>query len=90
MLNVNSWKELKRELRKYEGKTIFILERTESMNDGKFIRILHKVKPHELVFSDGKQLMYLSVDKEQEDKLEFFENGFKVGNCSYTLDRIME
>lgn len=90
MLNATNWKELKKQLRTLQGKAIFILERHSSMNDGKFLRILHQVKPHELVFSDGKQLMSLDVKPEIEHDIEFFENGFTVKNCKYILVRIME
>lgn len=47
MLNATSWKMLKKQLRQLQGKAIFELERNNSMNDGKFLRILHQVKPHE-------------------------------------------
>lgn len=90
MLNAQSWKELKKQLRPLQGKAIFELERTNSMNDGKFLRVLHQVKPHELVFFDGKQKVYLSVSEDTEQKMEFFENGFSVLNCKYTLLQIMK
>ena len=60
------------------------------MNDGTFYRVLHRVKPHELVFFNGKQSVYLQVDTETEGKIKYFENGFRIENCTYTLDRIME
>lgn len=90
MINAKSWKELKKQLRPLQGKAIFVLERHSSMNDGKFLRVLHQVKPHELVFSDGKQKMSLDVKPEIEQDIEFFENGFTVRNCKYTLVRVME
>lgn len=90
MLNAQTWKELKKQLRPLQGKAIFELERYNSMNDGKFLRVLHQVKPHELVFSDGKQLMYLDVKPEIEHDIEFFENGFTVNNCKYIIVRVME
>lgn len=90
MLNATNWRELKKQLRQIQGKAVFKLERVNSMNDGTFYRVLHQVKPHELVFFDGKQLVYLQVDKETENNIEFIENGFKIGNCTYTLERIME
>lgn len=76
--------------RQIQGKAIFKLERVDSMNDGTFYRVLHQVKLHEIVFFDGKQKVYLQVDKETENNIEFIENGFKIGNCTYTLERIME
>lgn len=88
MLNATNWKELKKQLRQMQGKAVFKLERINSMNDGTFYRVLHQVKPHELVFFDGKQLVYLQIGAEIESKIEYFENGFKVGNCTYTLDNM--
>lgn len=90
MLNAQTWKELKKQLRPLQGKAIFELERHNSLNDGMFLRVLHQVKPHELVFFDGKQKVYLSVTEEENQKMEFFENGFSVMNCKYTLVRVME
>lgn len=37
-----------------------------------------------------KQPVYLQVDTRMESELEYFENGFKIVNCPYTLNRIME
>lgn len=34
--------------------------------------------------------MYLDVKPDIEKDIEFFENGFIVRNCKYTLVRIME
>lgn len=90
MLNATNWKELKNQLRQIQGKAVFKLKRVNSMNDGTFYRVLHQVKPHELVFFDGKQPMYLQVDTRTESEIEYFENGFRIWNCTYTLDRIME
>ena len=89
-INATNWFQLKKQLRPLVGKAIFKLERTNSLNDGTFFRVLHKVKPHELVFwsnEDGEA--YLEIPKEKETDLEFFENGFKIGNLTYTLERIM-
>ena len=90
MLNATNWKELKKQLRQLEtrGKVVFKLERTNSMNDGVFCRVLYKVKPHELIFLDGNQKSYLPVPVEMESAVEYFENGFKICNCTYTLDRV--
>lgn len=90
MLNATNWKELKKYLKQLQGKAIFILERHYSMNDGEFLRVLHQVKPHELVFFDGNQKVYFSVSEDMEKEMEFFENGFAIGNCKYTLVRVME
>lgn len=90
MLNAQSWKELKKQLRPLQGKAIFELERHNSMNDGKFLRVLHQVKPHELVFFDGKEKTYLLVSEDIEQKIGFFENRFSVLNCTYTLLQVME
>ena len=89
MLNATSWKMLKKQLRPLQGKAIFELERNNSMNDGKFLRVLHQVKPHELIFFDGKEKVYLTVSDETEQKMEFFENGFSMINCKYTLKQVM-
>ena len=90
ILEAKTWKELKKQLRKIQGRAIFELTRTNSANDGTFIRVLHQVKPHQLVFFDGKQLTYLDIDIDAEQSIEFFENGFAFKNCTYTLKKIME
>ena len=77
MLNATNWKELKKQLRQIQGKAVFKLERVNSMNDGTFYRVLHQVKPHELVFFDGKQPVYLQVDIRTESEIEYFENVLK-------------
>ena len=42
-----------------QGKAVFKLERVNSMNDGIFYRVLHQVKPHELVFlMESSQCIY--------------------------------
>ena len=89
-LNATNWEELKKQLRQIRGKAVFKLERVNSMNDGTFYRVLFQVNPHELVFFDGKQLVYLPVDTETESKIEYFENGFRIRNCTYTLERVTE
>lgn len=60
------------------------------MNDGRFLRVLHQVKTHELVFFDGKQTSSLTITEDMEKHLQFFENGFSFLNCIYTLKQIME
>mgnify|MGYP004440715151 CR=1 FL=1 len=90
MINATNWRELKKQLRQIQYKAVFKMERINSMNDGTFYRVLHRVKPHELVFFDGKQLVYLNIDAEKENKIEYFENGFRIENCTYTLEQIME
>ena len=89
MINAQNWEELKKQLRPLQGKAIFELERHNSMNDGKFLRVLHQVKAHELVFYDGKQTSTLTIVKDMEKELKFFENGFSFLNCTYTLKQIM-
>ena len=89
-INATSWKELKKQLRPLQGKAIFELKRTNSMNDGKFLRVLHQVKPHELVFFDGKEKVYLTISEDTEQEMKFFENGFSVLNCTYALKQVME
>lgn len=90
MLNAQTWKELKKQLRPLQGRAIFELERHNGLNDGVFLRVLHQVKPHELVFFDGKQKVYLSVTEDGEQEIKFLENGFSIMNCKYTLVRVME
>lgn len=85
-----NWTDLKKQLRPLEGNAIFTLQRVRSFQDGVFHRILHEVRTHELVFFDGEQLVYLEVPESEEDELEFFENGFRYKNCTYTLEKIME
>ncbi len=90
VINATSWAELKRQLRPLEKKSIFILHRINSFRDGDFHRVLHEVCPHELIFFDGEQLVHLEVPGPEENELEFFENGFRYKNCTYTLEKIME
>ena len=89
-LNAKTWADLKKQLKGIEGKAIFKLTRSNSMNDGEFLRVLHKVKPHELVFSDGKNLCYLDINKDSENLIQYFNNGFSFCNCKYTLLQVME
>lgn len=88
-MKANTWKELKKQLRPLQGKAIFELERYNSMNDGKFLRVLHQVKPHELVFFDGAKKTYLEIPEEKEADVKFFENGFNYLNCKFTLLKVM-
>ena len=78
--------QLRKELKPLEGKAMFTLTRTNSMNDGVFNRVLHQVKQNELVFFDGQQLTYLPVSAKE---IEFLPDGFKIKNCTYQLNRIM-
>lgn len=87
---MSNWEILKKKLRPLQGKAILELERSKSLNDGKFLRVLHQVKPHELIFFDGKQKSYLTIEKEDEGKIEILENGFKYLNCKYTFLKVME
>ena len=73
MLNAKNWKDLQKQLRLLQGKAIFELERHNSLNDGVFLRVLHQVKPHELIFFDGKEKVYLSISEDSEQKMEIFE-----------------
>ena len=74
-VNATNWKELKKQLRQIQGKAVFKLERVNSINDGTFYRVLHQVKPHELVLFHGKQPVYLQVESKTECDNEYFENG---------------
>ena len=84
IIDATDWKELKKQLRTLEGKAVFRMTRVNSFHNGIFHRILHEVQPHNLVFWDGEQLVYLDVPEEEEDKLTFFEN------CTYELEKVME
>ena len=86
IIDATDWKELKKQLKTLEGKAAFRMTRV----NGIFHRILHEVQPHNLVFWDGEQLVYLDVPEEEEDKLTFFENGFRFANCTYELEKVME
>jgi hypothetical protein len=74
-----------KQLKALEGKALFKLTRINSMNDGIFTRILHKIRQNDIVFWDGKQLTYLP-----KQGIEFFENGFKVQNCTFELLEVKE
>lgn len=90
MINATNWKELKKQLRPLQGKAIFELERCNSLNDGNFLRVLHQVKTHELVFFDGNQTSTLTITEDMEKHLQFFEGGFTFLNCKYKLKEVME
>ena len=90
IINATDWEALKKQLRPLERKAVFKMTRVHSFHDGVFHRILHEVQPHTLVFWDGEQLVYLEVPEEDEDKLQFFENGFRFANCTYELEKVME
>jgi hypothetical protein len=83
MLKAKNFNQLKKELKLIEGKAIFKLTRTESLENGEFLRVLHKVKTDSIVFWDGKQLTYLNI-KHKKD-IEFIENGFKYQNVTLEL-----
>lgn len=88
IINAKNFKELKKQLRQIQGKSIFKLTRIESMNDGEFIRVLHQVNAHDIIFWDGKQSVHLDILNEND--IEYFNNGFKIKNCTYELIQIME
>lgn len=90
LINASNFKELKKQLRQLQGKAIFELTRTNSMNDGTFVRVLHKVNAHNIIFFDGKQTTTLDIPQDKENVIQYFENGFTVLNCTYKLIDIME
>ena len=90
LINANNFKELKKQLGQLQGKAIFELTRTNSMKDGTFNRVLHKVNAHDIIFFDGKQTTTLDIPKDKENMILYFENGFTVLNCTYKLIQVME
>ena len=90
IIEAKTWTELKKHQRKIQGKAVFELTRIESLNNGTFLRVLHQVKPHELVFFDGKQLTHLVINADAEQNIIFFKNGFTFKNCTYALKAIMD
>lgn len=44
----------------------------------------------ERVNSMNDGTFYRVLHTETENKIVYFENGFRIGNCTYILDRIME
>lgn len=90
LINATNFKELKKQLRQLQGKAIFELTRINSMNDGTFTRVLHKVNAHDIVFFDGTQTATLNISEQNEGCIKYFENGFTFMNCSYKLVRVME
>lgn len=88
MLKAKNFNQLKKELKPLEGKAIFKLTRINSMNDGKFLRVLHKIKNNDIIFYDGNRLTHLQFKSAKE--FIFFDNGFKLANCTYELTDIME
>ena len=90
LINASNFKELKKQLRQLQGKAIFELTRTNSMKDGIFNRVLHKVNAHDIIFFDGKQTTTLNIPVNKESVIQYFENGFTVLNCTYRLINVME
>ena len=88
MLTATNYNQLKKELKPLEGKAIFKLTRSNSMNDGEFFRVLHAIKQNEIVFYDGKQLTYLPIKSVKD--IEINDNGFNVGNCKFELIEIKQ
>lgn len=88
MLTATNFNQLRKELKPLEGKAIFKLVRTNSMKDGEFLRVLHKVKQKEFEFFDGEQITHLQINKAND--IEFIPNGFKVLNCTYKLLKVMQ
>lgn len=88
MLKAKNLSQLKKELKEIEGRAIFKLTRTNSMRDGEFLRVLHKVKTNDIVFWDGQQLTHLNINSAKD--VEFIENGFRVRNVTVELIKINE
>jgi hypothetical protein len=82
-LSATNFNQLKRELKALEGKAIFKLTRINSLRDGEFLRILHKVKTNDIVFWDGEQLTHLNIESAKD--IEFIENGFRIRNVTLEL-----
>lgn len=83
MLQAKNFNQLKKELKEIEGKAIFKLTRSNSLKDGEFLRVLHKVKANDIVFWDGEQLTHLNIGSAKD--IEFINNGFKVKNVTIEL-----
>lgn len=84
LLQAKNFNQLKKELKLLEGRAIFKLTRVNSLKDGEFLRILHKVRPNEIVFYDGEQLTSLDIKTAKE--IEFIENGcFRIKNVTLEL-----
>lgn len=79
--------QLRKELKPLEGKAIFKITRTDSLNNGTFNRVLHKVRQNDLILFTGKELSYLEFGKASD--IEFLPDGFKIRNCTIQLDKIM-
>jgi hypothetical protein len=76
--------DLSRKLKELEGKAIFKLTRIESLNDGEFLRILHKVKSKNIIFI-GNDMKEWVIEIPKAKELEILKNGFKIKNCTYEL-----
>jgi len=79
--------QLRKELKPLEGKAILKITRTDSLNNGTFDRVLHKVRQNDLILFTGKELSYLEFGKASD--IEFLSDGFKIRNCTIQLDKIM-
>jgi len=88
MLNVKNLNQLKNKLKEIEGKAIFKLTRVSSLNDGEFLRILHKVRQKDIIFYDGEKEWHLEFPKANE--LTLIDNGFIIKNCTYELLQVKE
>lgn len=86
MLKAKNLNQLKKELKEIEGKAIFKLIRINSMNDGEFFRVLHKIKNDKIIFWTGEEESSLYFPPAKE--IQFINNGFIVGNCTYELLKV--
>lgn len=77
-------KELINKLKSYEGKAIFKLTREKSLNDGEFVRVLHKVRNRDIIFID-ENMKECHIDIPKVSDLNIIENGFIIMNCKYEL-----
>jgi endonuclease III-like uncharacterized protein len=90
LINASNFKELKKQLRQLQGKALFELTRINSMKDGTFARVLHKVNAHDIIFYDETQTTTLNIPEDKESMIQYFENGFTVLNCTYKLINVLE
>jgi hypothetical protein len=87
IITAKNLNQLKKELKPLEGRAILKITRTDSLKNGTFNRVLHKVRQKDLVLFTGKELSYLEFGKASD--IEFLPNSFKIRNCTIQLDKIM-
>jgi len=79
--------DLINKLKSLQGKAIFKLTRTDSFNNGEFIKVLHKVTLDKIILIDNN-MQQGSLYFPKANEIEYIENGFKIKNCTLELIKV--